>query len=146
MYQSRGAVALEFLLLFPLVVAMLYAATTYGVLFFGKYQMQSVAEQAASSALRLDRNQFAAGELSGQVVTTANATLQQNWATTPERLRAGTELLDCSVSETGGISFLRCAISRNNEQAPMVPQMNFGFLGAFPPMPASMSVEASMAF
>ncbi|MBO6851144.1 MAG: pilus assembly protein [Marinobacter sp.] len=146
MKQSRGAVALEFLLLFPLVVAMLYAATTYGVLFFGKYQMQSVAEQAASSALRLDRNQFAAGELSGQVITTANATLQQNWAATPERLRAGTELLDCSVSEAGGISFLRCAISRNNEQAPMVPQMNFGFLGAFPPMPASMSVEASMAF
>lgn len=146
MKRSRGAVALEFLLLFPLVVGMLYAATTYGVLFFGKYQMQSVAQQAASSALRLDRNQFSAGELSGQVVTTANATLQQNWAATSERLRAGTELLDCSVSDAGGISFLRCAITRNNEQAPMVPQLNFGFLGAFPPMPASMSVEASMAF
>lgn len=146
MRSEKGAIALEFLFLFPMVVAMLYAATTYGVLFFGKYQMQSVAEQAASSALRLDRNQLSASSVSGQIVTTANAALQQSWAAAPERLRAGTELLDCNVTEAGGISFLRCSITRNNQQAPMVPQMNFGFLGAFPPMPESMSVEASMAF
>lgn len=146
MRSERGAIALEFLFLFPMVIAMLYAATTYGVLFFGKYQMQSAVEQAASSALRLDRNRFSAEELAGQIVTTANAALQQSWAATPQRLRAGTESLDCEITETGGISFLTCAVSRNNQQEPMVPQMNFGFLGAFPPMPESMSAEASMAF
>jgi len=146
MRRMRGAVALEFLLLFPLVIAMLYAATAYGVLYFGKYQMQNAVEQAASSALRLDRNRFSAAELTGQIVSTANLALSQSWSTVPERLQAGTDTLDCGVSESGGISFLRCTVVRNNQQAPMVPQMNFGFLGAFPPMPDSMRAEASMAF
>ncbi|MBS8242175.1 hypothetical protein DYI22_16945 [Marinobacter lipolyticus] len=146
MQTQRGAIALEFLFLFPMVIAMLYAATTYGVLFFGKYQMQNAVEQAAATALRLDRNRFAADELAGQILVAANAALQQSWANTPARLRAGTESLSCEVNENGGISFLRCAVTRDNQQAPMVPQMNFGFLGAFPPMPDSMRAEASMAF
>ncbi len=146
MRDSRGAVALEFLLLFPLVIAMLYAATTYGILFFGKYEMQSVVDQAASSALRVDRTRFSADDLSGQIVATANTTLEQSWASKSQRLRAGTDSIDCDVVETTGINFLSCVISRNNQEAPMVPQLTFGFLGKFPPMPDSMRAEATMAF
>lgn len=146
MRSSRGAVALEFLILFPMVVAMLYGAATYGILFFGKYEMQGVVDQATSSALRVDRSRFSAGDLSGQIVSMATATLEQGWASKSERLRAGTETTHCEVVESAGISFLSCVISRNNQEAPMVPQLTFGFLGKFPPMPDAMRAQATMAF
>lgn len=146
MRNSRGAVALEFLFLFPMVVAMLYGAAAYGILFFGKYEMQSVVDQAVSSALRVDRTWYSADELSGQVVTTANAALAQGWALKSQRLRAGAEITgdECQVDGSG--SFLTCTLSRDNKAEPMVPQLTFGFLGKFPPMPDTMSAEATMAF
>lgn len=146
MRNSRGAVALEFLLLFPMVVAMLYGAAAYGILFFGKYEMQSVVDQAVSSALRVDRTWYSADELSGQVVTTANAALAKGWALKSQRLRAGAEITgdECQVDGSG--SFLTCTLSRDNKAEPMVPQLTFGFLGKFPPMPDTMSAEATMAF
>lgn len=144
--RCRGAIALEFLFLFPLVVAMLYTAATYGILFFGKYEMQSVVDQAASSALRVDRSRFSVNDVSGQIVSTANTTLEQGWASKSNSLRAGTESTTCSVKDEAGISFLSCVISRNNKEAPMVPQLTFGFLGKFPPMPDAMRAEATMAF
>jgi len=146
MRRSRGAVALEFLILFPMVVAMLYGATAYGILFFGKYEMQGVVDVAASSALRLDRAHFSSDGLSEQIVNTANATLQRIWDSQDERLTAGTESIQCGVVETVDISYLSCAVSRNNLEAPMVPQLTFGFLGKFPPMPETMRAEATMAF
>lgn len=146
MRTERGAIALEFLFLFPLVIAMLYAAAAYGMLFFGKYEMQSVVDQAASSALRVDRSSLSENDLSGQIVVTAKATLEQAWASKSESLTSGTDSRDCEVVESAGISFLTCAISRNNQEAPMVPQLTFGFLGKFPPMPAAMRAEATMAF
>ena len=146
MRNSRGAVALEFLLLFPLVVAMLYGAAAYGILFFGKYEMQSVVDQAVSSALRVDRTRHSAADLPGQIESTANAALAQGWASKSQRLRAGAEITgnECQVDGSG--SFLSCTISRDNKAEPMVPQLTFGFLGEFPPMPDTMSVEATMAF
>lgn len=146
MRPEKGAIALEFLFLFPLVVAMLYAAAAYGMLFFGKYEMQSVVDQAASSALRVDRSRLSQTDLSGQIVATANTTLAQGWASKSESLRSGTDARDCEVVESAGISFLTCVLSRNNQEAPMVPQLTFGFLGKFPPMPDAMRAEATMAF
>ena len=146
MRSSRGSVALEFLLLFPMVVAMLYGAAAYGILFFGKYEMQSVVDRAVSSTLRVDRNRYSAAELSGQIESTANTALAQGWASKSQRLRAGVEITgnECQVDGTG--SFLVCTLSRNNIAEPMVPQLTFGFLGKFPPMPDTMSAEATMAF
>lgn len=146
MRNSRGAVALEFLLLFPMVVAMLYGAAAYGILFFGKYEMQSVVDQAASAALRVDRTRYTADALSGQVATIANTALAQGWASKSQRLRAGVEITgnECQVDGSG--DFLSCTLSRDNKTEPMVPQLTFGFLGKFPPMPDTMSAEATMAF
>lgn len=146
MRLDKGAIALEFLFLFPLVIAMLYAAVAYGMLFFGKYEMQSVVDQAASSALRVDRSRLSENDLSGQIVATAKATLDQAWASKSERLTSGTDSRDCEVVASAGVSFLTCVISRNNQEAPMMPQLTFGFLGKFPPMPEAMRAEATMAF
>ncbi|MDL0431878.1 pilus assembly protein [Marinobacter sp. TBZ242] len=146
MRSEKGAIALEFLFLFPLVIAMLYAAAAYGMLFFGKYEMQSVVDQAASSALRVDRSRLSENDLSSQIVATAKATLEQGWASKSESLTSGTDSRDCEVVDSAGISFLTCVISRNNQEAPMVPQLTFGFLGKFPPMPDAMRAEATMAF
>ena len=41
--KQAGAVALEFLMLFPFVVAMLYGAAVYGLTFFAQYRMQDAA-------------------------------------------------------------------------------------------------------
>ena len=49
--KQAGAVALEFLMLFPFVVAMLYGAAVYGLTFFAQYRMQDAVDNAVSTAL-----------------------------------------------------------------------------------------------
>ncbi|MDX1635440.1 MAG: TadE/TadG family type IV pilus assembly protein [Marinobacter sp.] len=146
MKKSKGAVALEFLFLFPFVVAMLYAAATYGLLFFGKYEMQGVVDQAASSALRVDRNRVHEDALGEQVTTTATAVLTEGAGRLSPAFREAIESSGCVLSTVQGLELLRCSMTLNNTEAPVIPQMSFGLLGLFPPLPERLSVEASVAF
>ena len=57
-HHAHGAVALEFLMLFPFVMAMLYGAAVYGLTFFAKYQMQNAVDRAVETALYLDRSAY----------------------------------------------------------------------------------------
>ncbi len=146
MKTNKGAVALEFLFLFPFVVAMLYAAAAYGVLFFGKYEMQGVVDQAVSSALRVDRNRFQSGEIGEHVTSTATAVLNHGSNSLSPAVKAAIESSDCTLATVEGMELLRCSMILNNTEAPVVPQLSFGFLGLFPPLPDKLSVEASVAF
>jgi Flp pilus assembly protein TadG len=146
MRQSRGAVALEFLFLFPFVVGILYAAASYGIVFFSKYEMQNVVDQAVQAALRVDRNRFPEDEIESRVTAAASSALEQGWALLPASLQAGVQDVDCSVLSSGGVDLLRCAVTRDNVDQPILPQVSFGFLGSFPPMPTQMSAAATVAF
>lgn len=146
MKSSKGAVALEFLFLFPFIVAMLYAAAGYGVLFFGKYELQKIVDQAVSTALKVDRNQFQEADLGGHVTSTATAVLNHGTDGLALPWREAMESSGCALASVEGLELLRCSVVLSNTEAPVIPQMSFGLLGQFPPMPDKVSVEASVAF
>ncbi|WP_175481826.1 TadE/TadG family type IV pilus assembly protein [Marinobacter zhejiangensis] len=145
--RQRGAVALEFLMLFPLVVAMLYAAATYGVLFFSKYRMQDAVDQAVTSAMTIDRRAYSSADLGNAVVTLSSATLATMIDGLPEGVAAGVDssTTQCGMVASGGVDLLQCRITVNSGEHPIVPTLSFGFLGAFPPLPDTLSVQSVIA-
>lgn len=54
--QQHGAVAFEFLLLFPFVISLIYAAGVYGVLFSWQVRMQVAVDRSVAAVMALDRS------------------------------------------------------------------------------------------
>jgi len=139
--RLRGAVALEFLMLFPLVVAMLYAAATYGIVFFAKYKMQGAVSNAVNAALYVDRSAYSSGSESGEVGG--------------EALKRAENILTKAVDELGGsgsctlppgdVEMIQCTLTYTKISS-LVPIISFGWLGQFPPLPKKLKVTASAAF
>ena len=144
-----GAVALEFIMLFPFVVAMLYGAAVYGLTFFAQYRMQNAVDTAVATALYLDRSAYESEALSAAVTQRANTALAGLVAQLPENLRdkLNTNSACGLESIAGGVQVLNCSlVYPNYETNPIVPVLSFGVLGDFPPLPASLRVEARAAF
>ena len=145
-HSETGAVALEFLMLFPFVVAMLYGSAVYGLTFFAQYRMQSAVDDAAETALYLDRSRFE-DNLGGAVTTRANSALAALVARLPPSLRGLDTSAACALETLGGIEMLHCRLVYPNYRSnPVVPALDFGMLGAFPPLPAQLDVDARAAF
>ena len=149
--KLRGAVALEFLFLFPFVVALLYAAAAYGIVFFSQYQLQSVADRAVVTALYVDRSAYSADELEQKVKTRAEETVTELFAGQAESLKTASVncvVVDLSDEVEGAarLDLLRCTLTYNYKAKPIVPAMSFGMLGTFPPMPDDLTAEANAAF
>ncbi|MED5387943.1 MAG: TadE/TadG family type IV pilus assembly protein [Pseudomonadota bacterium] len=147
--KAIGAVALEFLMLFPFVVAMLYGAAVYGLTFFAQYRMQDAVDTAVSTALYIDRSENQSSDLSTAVPQRANNALAGLVAQLPQNLRENLNTASACGLETiaGGVEVLRCSLVYPNYQAnPIVPVLSFGMLGDFPPLPAQLNVDARAAF
>ncbi len=143
-----GAVALEFIMLFPFVVAMLYGAAVYGLTFFAQYRMQNAVDTAVATALYVDRSAYEQSEALGSAVTQrANAALAGLVAQLPNNLRNLETDSACVLETVGGIEMLRCQLVYSNYASnPIAPALDFGMLGAFPPLPAQLDVDARAAF
>ena len=145
-YPESGAVALEFLMLFPFVVAMLYGSAVYGLTFFAQYRMQSAVDGAVETALYLDRSRFS-DNLGSAVTTRANTALAALVAQLPPSLRDLDTSAACALETVGGGEMLHCRLVYPNYQTnPVVPALDFGMLGEFPPLPAQLDVDARAAF
>ena len=145
-YPESGAVALEFLMLFPFVVAMLYGSAVYGLTFFAQYRMQSAVDGAVETALYLDRSRFS-DNLGSAVTTRANTALAALVAQLPPSLRDLDTSAACALETVGGVEMLHCRLVYPNYQtSPVVPALDFGMLGEFPPLPAQLDVDARAAF
>jgi len=146
-YDETGVVALEFLVLFPLIVAMLYAAAAYGIVFFTKYKMQGAVSNAVNAALYVDRSAYPGGtgseEVGGAVLGRAKSVLDEaiskltleglSGNCTPNTLANNVEVIQCTLTYT----------NMDN----LVPIISFGWLGQFPPLPSDgLKVTASAAF
>lgn len=145
--KITGAVALEFLMLFPFVVAMLYAAAVYGIVFFSQYRLQNVVDRSVATALYVDRSAYSADELETEVEGRARNALTALLQQQPEPL-ASMDLdgASCGVEDVGGVTMLHCQLTYNYAENPIVPVMSFGMLGTFPPVPATLNAEARAAF
>ena len=147
--REEGAVALEFLMLFPFVIAMLYGAAVYGLTFFAQYRMQAAVDTAVSTALYVDRSDNEASNIGTAVTQRANTALAGLVAQLPETLRDNLNTASACGLETiaGGVVVLRCSLVYPNYQTnPIVPVLSFGMLGDFPPLPAQLDVDARAAF
>ncbi len=145
--NAKGAVALEFLMLFPFVVAMLYASAIYGIVFFSQYRLQNVVDRAVATALYVDRSAFQGEQMEGAVVNRASLAMSGLLATLPgplSSLEGGAS--SCAVEAVGGVEMLRCGVTYNYKENPIVPVMSFGLLGTFPPLPDTLEAEARAAF
>lgn len=147
---SKGVVTIEFIMLFPVIVAMLYAAAVYGVVFFSKYQMQSAVDRAVSTALYVDRSAYASDgsgvsvALGNAVVSRAQTALADAVAHVPlSGLKADNA---CALeSLSNDVEVVHCTLTYTKVGS-IVPVMRFGMLGEFPPLPAQLQVQARAAF
>lgn len=140
--------ALEFLMLFPFVVAMLYASAIYGIVFFSQYRLQNVVDRAVATALYVDRSAFQGEQMEGAVVNRASQAMTGLLATLPGPLSSLEDggAASCAVEAVGGVEMLRCGVTYNYKENPIVPVMSFGLLGTFPPLPDTLEAEARAAF
>lgn len=153
---QRGAVALEFLVLFPLIFSLIYVAGVYGVLFSWQVRMQIAVDRATASVMHLDRSSAsdpsdAALELarrsliggdSGQgMAPEFMGTLSGN-ACYPDGSGADRKIA-CTLKITlkdggceGGLGATGTAKSPGE----------LGFFGGFPPLPNCLKATAKVAF
>lgn len=152
---EKGAVSLEFMLLFPVIIAILYAAAVYGITFFAKYQMQDAVDRAVASALYVDRSAYPASEGAGgptvtdKVIERAQNMLGEMVDSLPASWKGKASESVCEVEEivSAKIDVVTCSLSYPDfSENPIVPSLNFGWLGKFPPLPESLEVSARAAF
>jgi len=137
-------------MLFPFVVAMLYASAIYGIVFFSQYQLQNVVDRAVATALYVDRSadHEDKGGLKNVVEGRGNSVVADLLSRLPDPVSGaqGTEDGFCGTTEVGGVEMLRCSVTYNYAENPIVPVMSFGMLGNFPPLPDTLRAEAHAAF
>ena len=143
--RLKGAVALEFLMLFPFVVAMLYASALYGIVFFSQYRLQNVVDRAVAGALYVDRSE---GDVQSAVEGRANSVLADLLSRLPAPISGaqGSDDGFCGTRGVGDVEMLYCSVTYNYKENPIVPVMSFGVLGSFPPLPDTLTAEAHAAF
>ncbi len=125
---QHGLVSLEFILIFPLIVGLLYAGLVYGMLFFHKVELQRAVDAASSAVYSLDRREHT--NYSDKVTDHSKDVLDKMVASLPERIR-NPESCGSDEADTG---------------SPFLPQLSIGPLGDFPPQPKCLKAVAAVTF
>lgn len=134
-------------MLFPFVIAMLYASAVYGLVFFSQYRLQNVVDRAVASALYVDRSAMQGEALQGEAIKRATEVMGGLLATLPGPLGSLEEGASiCEPASAGEVDMIRCEVIYNYKESPIVPVMSFGMLGTFPPLPDTLTAEAYVAF
>tara|TARA_B100000676_G_C18049891_1_gene830417 strand:- start:660 stop:1127 length:468 start_codon:yes stop_codon:yes gene_type:complete len=147
--RQTGAVALEFLLLFPLVISLIYAAGVYGVLFSWQVRMQVAVDRSTAAVMALDRSSTSApATKAAQLANTALGNVSLSFLSVPPDAcksedadgNGEDDTIACSLSvvlEDGG-----CGDETSTAGGPK----KLGFFGGFPPLPDCLTAEAKVAF
>lgn len=146
--RENGAVAFEFLFLFPFIVAILYAAGYYSIVFAWQYQMQNVVDKAVSEALYLDRNTTStdlATAMQGRAQLRLEALVASGMSASV-RDKVGADSA-CTV-EVDTLTVVQCRLAMSAETIEgLLPSVSFGLLGEFPPAPPrGIGATAQLAF
>lgn len=154
MSRERGAVALEFLLLFPLIFSLIYAAGVYGILFSWQVRMQIAVDRATASVMRLDRSSTstpsaAALELAikSLIDGEGNSVMAPEFMGTLSGADKVCYEVDQQVACTLKIVLKEggCGDEFGATGTAKGPG-SLGFLGGFPPMPDCLKATAKVAY
>lgn len=150
--SAAGIVSLEFMLLFPFIIAILYAAGYYSVLFSWQYRMQNAVDGAVASGMYLDRSRFTEAQLGPQVRARAYDALTELVQDLPTAIQESLALApeNCTTETVSAqnIVVVRCELVMSQEALQVaLPAVAFGFLGQFPPAPSNgIRASAQVAF
>ena len=155
--RQLGVIGLEFILILPFMIGLLYAGLVYGMLFFHKVEMQRAVDAASSAVYSLDRRDHT--NYSDKVTDHSNDVLDKMVASLPERIR--TKLTTQTCAPDGGnadMVMLKCTLVAGNGDpescgsdeadtgSPFLPQLSIGPLGDFPPQPKCLKAVAAVTF
>jgi len=136
-----GVVALEFLLLFPLVVSLVYAAGVYGVLFSWQVRMQVAVDRSTAQVMYLDRSATSSPET--EAVALANGTLAGmglSFLIVPDNA--------CSLDDDKVVCTLSVGLEGDDCGAGGASEgpEQLGFFDGFPPLPDCLTASSRVAF
>lgn len=145
-----GAVAFEFLILFPFVIGLIYSAAVYGVLFSWQVRMQIAVDRSSAAVMRLDRN--GTNDPSAAALTLANNSMKEGLV--PEfmgDLSAAAcyqpEGIDDQVACTLKIALKDGGCAGGLGATSTAKGLNaMGFFGGFPPMPDCLEATAKVTY
>lgn len=146
--QGAGSVSLEFIFIFPLLIAVIYAGAVYSTLFYYQALLQNVVQEAAKQSLSVDRSKYTASEMALAVESRAKLALTYKLERVPAKLRSAvrSESTNCIIENASDIEFLHCYVSVSVSDNGLLPMFNFGWLGKFPPMPGTLEANLYAAF
>src|SRR5690554_1311515 len=104
--KEKGVIALEFLLVFPMILAIIYGAAGYGVLFYNKYQMQVAVDRAASAVFSLDRREYSTFSDNAVAYSSEVLTALSGWL--PAAAADHISTRECGSVNHGGMVSLVC--------------------------------------
>ncbi|WP_349382764.1 hypothetical protein [Alcanivorax sp.] len=140
--------ALEFLLLFPFVISLIYAAGVYGVMFTWQFKMQAAVDRSAAAVMALDRGStsepavaaaaLASGALE-KIDLTFLGSVSKGGVCTYEAGSPDMIVCELGVPLDGGCP---AGVTTAGADAPK----QLGFFGGFPPLPDCLVASARVAF
>lgn len=144
--RQRGATALEFALIFPLLFALLYGVVAYSYVFVLQESVTYAAQQAAAVAVNV--SPVAAGgnyETEVQTRVRAGAVQSLSWLPTAQQARvlgASGEAVNVAFPVTAAGSMVE--VTMNFDLNGLFPAMDLPFVGSFPPLPDVLRASASV--
>ncbi len=144
--RQKGATALEFALIFPLLFAMLYGVVAYSYVFVLQESITYAAQQAATAAVNV--SPVAAGGAYQDEVRTrvqAGAVASLGWLPETQSARVlGASGEAVEVSFPSSVAGSLVAVRMVFDLQDMFPAMNLPFVGSFPPLPDSLVASATV--
>lgn len=152
---ERGATAIEFALVFPLLFALLYGVVVYAYLFVMQESITYAAQQGASAAVNVSPVAFG-GDVAGYRASVeqsirCNAARTLRWL--PQAQRPAAAGCDGLEDGDGGVQILVPApegpptvynVELRFAPASVFPQVSLPFFGEFPPLPQAVVATASV--
>jgi len=135
----RGAVAIEFALIFAVFVALFYAVVSYGFVFAVVQGFTYAAEDSLRAAIATDCTQLTTAECKTRITGVIRDQVADSLGWMPERIRekalgesGENVLVDCDTNYLCDVSIQYA----NTAQDPLVPTIELPVVGAVPKLPA----------
>lgn len=141
MIRQKGVVALEFIILFPFIFALVYAAAVYGLVFSWQVQMQIAVDRSTAAVMHLDRSstsnpESSALSLANQAMERFRPSFINGEDETAARCFIDPEP-ESSESELESSDFVKCEITKLIDGS-----LKIGYV----PLPDKLTATASVAY